>query len=329
MREAVSTGTLQREYQSTIKSRWRNLTLFSHWSQASKKTRILLVGVEPTPANRLLLEMCSGLLQTPDTICDPFWFYSYIHHAIIGVQHATVFSVRDLVEGEERRDNLTPRKLKPNFDYPRLHDVARYTLTVVEVLDVIARTVGDIVTSHSDLLAQQSELDPATRCHWQILHQELTFQSHMIFSISRRCASYHDRIRNEIQQAFNLVAQEDARTSVDIAAAARADSQAMTSMAFVTLIFLPPTFISAVFSTTFFEFGPDRHSWSVSDKFYIYWIFVIPTTVIVGLIYQRRFLRQSTAIVSSPQSLARRMTGATDGDILPKMESPGQGFARP
>ncbi|KAK3312455.1 hypothetical protein B0H66DRAFT_445572, partial [Apodospora peruviana] len=60
----------------------------------------------------------------------------------------------------------------------------------------------------------------------------------------------------------------------------RTDSRAMTSIGLITLIFLPPTVVPAIFSTNFFAFGDDSHSWGVSDKVYIYWISIIPVAAI-------------------------------------------------
>lgn len=52
-----------------------------------------------------------------------------------------------------------------------------------------------------------------------------------------------------------------------IASAARADSNAMYPIGVVTLLFLPGTFISTIFSTIFFDFGDDSYAWHVSSKF--------------------------------------------------------------
>jgi hypothetical protein len=46
---------------------------------------------------------------------------------------------------------------------------------------------------------------------------------------------------------FNLVAQQDAATSVTIARDAKADSAAMKTIAILTMVFLPGTFLSSVF----------------------------------------------------------------------------------
>ena len=127
----------------------------------------------------------------------------------------------------------------------------------------------------------------------------------MAYSLLCRCESYKDRVKNVIQLAFNVVSQEESHTSVEIAKAARADSQAMKITSLVALIFLPPTFISGIFSTTFFDFGVDKESWGVSDKFYIYWIFVLPITLASGVLWYF-YVSKDPAVLRGPRIFGRR-----------------------
>jgi hypothetical protein len=117
-------------------------------------------------------------------------------------------------------------------------------------------------------------------------------------------------MKNEIQLAFNVVSQDDARASVEIAKATKADSQAMKATSFIALVFLPPTYISAVFSTTFFDYGADAKSWAVSEKLWIYWAFVIPMTLASVIIWYTRIFNNST-VLSTPK-LVRQCTTKLD-----------------
>ncbi len=111
-------------------------------------------------------------------------------------------------------------------------------------------------------------------------HHQLTMYSHMLESISLRTISYMDRLKNQIGFTFNLVAQNEAYTSIQIAKATKADSQTMKLTSLVALVFLPAMFVSAVFSTTFFDLDSDRGRWAMSDQFYIHWAFVVPVEAI-------------------------------------------------
>jgi hypothetical protein len=65
----------------------------------------------------------------------------------------------------------------------------------------------------------------------------------------------------------------------------RQDNDVQKSIAVLTMVFLPATFISAVFSTTFFNFGEDG-TWEVSPKQWIYWATTIPATILSVFVWQ-------------------------------------------
>jgi hypothetical protein len=69
------------------------------------------------------------------------------------------------------------------------------------------------------------------------------------------------RLESQFSILFNLVNQRDSRLNYQIAAATRQDSAAMRTISILTLIFLPSTFVSTVFSTTVFDF----QNWSSSS----------------------------------------------------------------
>jgi hypothetical protein len=53
----------------------------------------------------------------------------------------------------------------------------------------------------------------------------------------------------------------------------------MKTISILTLVFLPATFISALFSMSFFNFDSD-YGWQMSDRFWIYWDVAIPVTAL-------------------------------------------------
>ncbi|KAF2445076.1 hypothetical protein P171DRAFT_359285 [Karstenula rhodostoma CBS 690.94] len=95
---------------------------------------------------------------------------------------------------------------------------------------------------------------------------------------------YKERTNIRINLLFHLSAQRESRTSTQIAASnaiiaeqTQRDSASMITMAAVTMLFLPGTFISAILSTTFFDYGDD--GLSVSRKWWILPASTIPTTI--------------------------------------------------
>lgn len=102
-----------------------------------------------------------------------------------------------------------------------------------------------------------------------------------------------------------MVTQQDSRAATRISESVQRDSAAMKTIAALTMMFLPATFVSvssklttkmlyqrgnvvqAVFSTSFFNFSPGAQSisqsadgeWVISHKFWIYWAVSGPLTV--------------------------------------------------
>ena len=110
---------------------------------------------------------------------------------------------------------------------------------------------------------------------------------------------------------------------------AHQDNTVMKSIALLTMVFLPATFLSvcivtliifgaaltqlqSFFSTTFFTFG--GNGWEVSNRLWIYWVITVPTTIAVVAVWNiwlaysrlRNFLRTWSwdAIVTEPTDSA-------------------------
>ena len=66
-----------------------------------------------------------------------------------------------------------------------------------------------------------------------------------------------------------------------MAAQAGLDSVAMMTLAVVTAIFLPGTFIASLFSMSMFDWQAAAGSNVISGNFWIYWVVTIPLTVLV------------------------------------------------
>ncbi|KAF2828409.1 hypothetical protein CC86DRAFT_465246 [Ophiobolus disseminans] len=101
---------------------------------------------------------------------------------------------------------------------------------------------------------------------------------------------YHERTNLRINLLFHLANQRESRTNTEIAASTakvaeqtQRDSASMITIAAVTMIFLPGTFVSAILSTTFFDY--DENGLSVSGKWWILMAATIPLTVVVFAVW--------------------------------------------
>jgi len=61
----------------------------------------------------------------------------------------------------------------------------------------------------------------------------------------------------------------------------------MRAIALVGLVYLPGTFVSGLFGMNFFSFSDDngQQKWTVSQNFRLYWIVVIPLTLMTVLVW--------------------------------------------
>ncbi|KAI5920131.1 hypothetical protein F4810DRAFT_449577 [Camillea tinctor] len=103
----------------------------------------------------------------------------------------------------------------------------------------------------------------------------------------RTCATIIDGMALAAQLEWNKIGREDTKTNLaisssnlDIAKAAKIDGERMRSIAFLTMIFLPATFVATFFSMTFFEWNPAQGQAIVSP--YI-WIYIIGTVMLTSL----------------------------------------------
>ena len=204
---------------------------------------------------------------------DPFWAYTAVGHELIHLETNAVWAIRDKLRVIEKR--LNPRG-KPKINFRSLHDLARHAIHVTETLDVATLTMSRIISQHEHVDNDCSA--------WQSIHDRLMYFQSLIESQRCRSDSNQKRLHNELQLEFNQVTQYDSRTAVEISQATRADSAAMKTIAALTLVFLPPTFICAIFSMSFFSFDRDL-GWAVSGQFWVYWVCALPMTALTSVIY--------------------------------------------
>lgn len=263
---------------------WHQMSLFTRWLPQTNQLVIVLFD-----ASAYLKERIPEILSHPeiDNLADPFWVYSRLFTEVARLEDEAVWAMRDMVREKEKERVPAGR---PQPDYRYLHDVARHAIHITETLNVITETMGRVLAEHDAFTKRHlatlagGSTAVAEQTASENIHRRLCFLQHVIFSLKQRSTSNEKRLQNELQLAFNMVAQHDAYVSVQIGRAAQSDSAAMKTVAFVTLAFLPPTFVSAIFSMSFFSFSSDS-GWVVSDKFWLYWVFAVPITLVSILVW--------------------------------------------
>ncbi|KAJ5591823.1 uncharacterized protein N7459_002192 [Penicillium hispanicum] len=234
---------------------WTKINVFTRWLSSTNQTGVLVFDPnEHFPRPLLDLRPMTSHLN------DPLWVYVKVLNEVSCLQESAVWATRDQIRAIEKQTNPPGR---PQPDYRRLHDIARHTVHVTESLDVSIQNLGHILSNHArhmnrtfpSLLGTRQDPDV-----WQDIHAELTASKSYLDSLKLRSISNEKRLQNEIQLAFNTVAQHDAAITVEISKAMRADSSTITTLT-------------------------ADSGWSVSGKIWIYWAFAIPTAIGTALLW--------------------------------------------
>jgi hypothetical protein len=256
---------------------WSGFHIFTRFSHLTGQTGILLLDMKEFVP--FVMQTERGDVQLTQ-LSDPLWVYNYILERVARVSKRSVWRIRDKVRSIEKTH--TP-------SYERLHhDVTRHAIHVTESLDATVNTLEHILRCHDSLVSPQRT---STALYgkelafevWEDVHTRLAFFQSYLGNLSHQAAANEKRVHNEIEMAFNMGAQKSTQIAQKNTQIALEDSGTMKTLSLVTLTFLPPTFICAVFSMSFFNYADS--GWRVSGKIWIYWACAIPTTLLTVLIW--------------------------------------------
>ncbi|KAF3225404.1 hypothetical protein TWF106_002543 [Orbilia oligospora] len=317
---------------------WDKLGFFTTWKKSGRKCMLCLDCPD---------DLVKGMRKSLDTaspdhfIVDPYAFHQVAIRGIVNLYDKSIWRIRDVVRTVEKAGSVErinsglstnigaslqtrPKARKPTVDYDHLHEAARHVIHSTETLQVSTQLLEQIILRHKDRLNWLGNIPEEEKVCMRQVGDNLVFYYGMIHAFKCRSESMQARHQNEIQlvriltnsqdrstyeagksneelQAFNTVAQYHSHV-------AAIDSAAMKVIAALTAAFLPATFVSAIFSMSFFNNGGDNgtsaggaggagggdEGWSLSDKFWIYWAFAVPLTVatIILLAFSKQIMRR-------------------------------------
>jgi hypothetical protein len=111
---------------------------------------------------------------------------------------------------------------------------------------------------------------------------------------ARTAKLFGQRSSDKARQIFNLVNQMDTGASLQIAAKGREDSSSMKVLAVMTTLFLPGTFFATLFALPTLHWDEDQ---VISSRFWIYWAFSLPCTMLVVVAYKWLGLSSLSSVV--------------------------------
>ena len=180
--------------------------------------------------------------------------------------------------------------------------------------DVAIFTASAIRDAHSRLAPQL----PNSRTYIQRRAEDSI--SYVISSMEKQKTwflNYKQRKDSTMSLVYNLVTQQDAANNIQIARSMKEDSTSMTSIAVLTMVFLPGTFVATIVDAEIL-------GTSVRDKLWLIWVTVtIPLTLTVMVswwLYQR--MQDSNKMLKPVLSNADKETN------LPEVENRRRGSFR-
>ncbi|KAI0395288.1 hypothetical protein F5Y17DRAFT_465756 [Xylariaceae sp. FL0594] len=209
--------------------------------------------------------------------------------------------LRGLENAITMRDEIEEKEALKEFDVDALNrDLVECHSTV---LWKRPQAYKDIIVEIKSALAKFAEQAPLDTQTLKALHGsmgarldfyrvKLTGQEHYIHTTL-------ERLHIQRQALYNIMTQKESKLSLEMAAhqrrlahASKRDSTAMKTLSLLGAVFLPGTFLSSVFSMTFFNFKVADGS-EVSNELWIYFIITIPLTLlIVGAWYMLGMMRE-------------------------------------
>ncbi|KAF2653539.1 hypothetical protein K491DRAFT_694591 [Lophiostoma macrostomum CBS 122681] len=228
-----------------------------------------------------------------------------LHATEIDIGYATPGFLRG--RQPKRRAVPHPKNNFPPKDLD-LEQIVRYLHSCLTELAAVALVASDGTELGLFLQKTARELDSfysKTRDvdflrHSKAVTQYIEAQTNLFSSMLAQTELLDKRVHTDLDLSLNLTAQEEnrisraiAEESFIVALATWRDSAAMRTIAYVTLIFLPPTFVATLFSMTFFDWSPEPPNTRIIAKhFWIYWVVSVPLTVVVWIIWRLWWTRE-------------------------------------
>ncbi|KAL4758902.1 uncharacterized protein BDW70DRAFT_89015 [Aspergillus foveolatus] len=208
--------------------------------------------------------------------CNPFSWHAAFARMILEQYDTAFWLLRDLVRKQEKERSESAHKLN---DFPHLHDILRHLFHYEETIEVAQHTLRTMAAEQDRWRNEDEEDIRQNLGIWIKTRQRILHEEKRAHSLKTRSKSLNDRHRNEINLAFNLVSQS-------FGSDARTDSNMMKTVAIVSMVYLPGTFVSGLFGTNFFSFQADPgNTWLMADEFWLYWAVTLPLTFATVVIW--------------------------------------------
>ena len=203
-----------------------------------------------------LAELCSVLLETSNEI--------------LGLEKNTGLSAWDWVNEHEIPGSHVPS----NYEYTskRLSVLSGKVTHIrfrLRTLKEYNKSVLRISRKHKAAMT-----DPAAERRCEEIEDILNIMSEYIDVRLHKADSLQERLDNQVSGMSNIISQRD--------------TSAMKTVAIVTMVFLPGTFVASFFAMPMLNWDAAAYNRIVNRRFWIYWIVTVPLTIAVFVLWWAR-----------------------------------------
>ncbi|KAF7177988.1 hypothetical protein CNMCM7691_006628 [Aspergillus felis] len=244
---------------------WIQTAVFVQWHPQENRQLVFFLNLPD-----IVAEYVAAHRPAPSQRDNPYIWHTLVAQGVVKEYDKSIWSLRDLVRPIEKARN---EPHPPAINFPNLHDIARHIFHANETLEVAIHTLQSLIDEQARFRAEYETLTDKNRGGWIHTAQRAHYVAKQLHSLLTRSKSLSERLRNEINLAFNLVSQKD--------------SAMMRTVAIVSMVYLPGTFISGLFGTNFFNLSSNDgvKLWIMSGNFWLYWVITLPLTLATVLVW--------------------------------------------
>ncbi|KAL4935865.1 hypothetical protein BDV06DRAFT_228425 [Aspergillus oleicola] len=261
-----------KEVRATSNYRWIQPAIYVEWDCETGRQLVFIFDFSQSLND--IQRIHDWGLDFQERKTNPFAWHMAFATKILERYDGAYWMLRDLVRVREKNRN----PLQHVTLFPKLHDIARHLLHYRETIEVAEHTLHMLALEQEHWRHENCEQFKSKQVlnSWLKTKQGLNLEEKRAHSLGVRIKSLQDRHHNEINLAFNLVSQRTSHTT-------SSETTKMSSIVFMSMMFLPGTLVSNIFGMNFFSY--DSGKFSVSSQFWIYWAAVIPLTLFTVMVW--------------------------------------------
>ncbi|KAI4722471.1 hypothetical protein E4T48_01306 [Aureobasidium sp. EXF-10727] len=270
-----------RSHSKSMVPQWYEMSFLSSFS----KTRNLLLCFDtPKAVARDMFSMLSED-ENQDAATGPYGLHQPLLEQLLVLYDESIWSIAEVVRENDmdREQGKGPKNDKETDLALNMYEQARHATHSIEATQEAAKVVA-CIAQHCESLASRRSM------HQQALYNRceiFKFYHTMMQGFLSRAYGNERRMDHSKNLSLSFSSALDRRFNQMIATLAREDSASMKAIAYVTMTFLPATFVSALLGMNFFNFSPDEHHGHItySHDLWIYFVISVVFTLVLFVMY--------------------------------------------